>query len=331
MQAQKSKTFLTERSDTKEYKHKELLLIYRNCIKSRLLEYRLSELWHEHRGRVIFSGLGAEVAPSVIATQLMPEDNLIPRYRGIAAIVSKGVAAEKIVAEALRRKTGTARGIGDVSSWGDPTHGVPGYTISLGAMFSVAIGLALSACLRNERRIIVQFFGDGEATRATFAGALNLASLWGLPILFVCENNGVCDSVATRDISAARNFADVATAYQVKNQVVSDMDASDLYTRTKAILNFVRTERRPFFLEIMCRRFPPHSSAYERSAPGKKSVPKEFDPLVKFKDYLIDAGVTEDEITKMVRDEKEAIEKIITKTQSDSILTEEEFFSVFYE
>ena len=163
----------------------KLWLLYENCLKARCLDEKLQEVYHNTRKGILFSGVGSEVGPAAVASLLKQDDYLIPRYRGYAALIAKGVPIERIAGEKLQRSIGTAMGIGDASPYRYAQCGVAGNTIVLGGGFAIAVGLALSFKLKKEDRIVAIFFGDGEASRNTLGGALNLASLWGLPLFFL--------------------------------------------------------------------------------------------------------------------------------------------------
>src|SRR3989338_5722888 len=223
----------------------ELLDTYDNCIKSRYLDELLQRIFHAYHTRSIFSGIGAEIGPSIVTKLLRHDDYLIPRFRGVAAILGKGISIERVVAEILERKTGTAKGVGDASPFRDPSCGIPGYSISLGGMFAVALGLAFAVKFKKEERVVVQFFGDGEASRPTFGSALNLASLWQLPILFVCENNGISISTRIDEMSTTKTIAERAKGYNTGGETISETDVIYLHERAKTIIAQVRLTRRP--------------------------------------------------------------------------------------
>ena len=309
----------------------ELLRVYENCIKSRLLDEKLQELYYEGRTHILFSGIGAEVGPSIIAALLEQNDYLIPHYRGYAAILGRGVQIEKIVGEKLGKNIGLTRGIGDAAPFRDPEHNILGYTINLGTNFSIAVGVGLAIKLKKENRIVAIFFGDGEASRNTLGGALNLAALWRLPILFVCLNNGVSISTPVNEISSTKTIAERAKGYNVEAETISEINIPRLYERTKKIVTHARDEKHPFFLEIIQKRFPPHSSNYGDRPFRGSMIPKDKDPLSHLKMFLHRSGISDIELLESREKTNNVIESAFAKVLSEKSLSKEDFFSIYHD
>ncbi len=311
---------------------KEIFLkIYENCVRSRYLEQSLWELWYQHQIRTLYSGLGSEMASSIIVALLEKNDYLIPRYRGYAAALSKGIPVEWIIAEMLGKKTGTSKGIGDVSSFHDRDCSVSGYTINLGAMFPAAIGLALSIIFKKENRIVVHFFGDGEASRTLFASALHLASLWRLPILFVCENNRISDKTVLEDTSPTATIAQRAKGYDIEAASISDTDPVAIFTRASEMIAACRQNKRPFLLEIMQKRFMPHSSFEETRSAAEEKIFPDQGPLNTWVKFITQNGILNKELISREKSAEEEVRAAIQKIQKEKELSQEEFFSIFYE
>ena len=310
---------------------RELLRVYENCIKSRLLDEKLQELYFDGRTHILFSGVGAEVGPSTIALLLGQNDYLVPHYRGYAALLGKGVLIEKILGEKLGRKTGSTMGIGDAAPFQDPKHNVLGYTINLGTNFSIAIGIGLAVKLKKEEGIVAVFFGDGEASRNTLGGALNLASLWRLPILFVCLNNGMSISIPITEMSSTKTVAERARGYHVETETISETEISHLYERTQKIVTSIRDEKQPFLLEIKQKRFPPHSSNYDNHPFLGSMIPKDEDPLFHLETFLRRSSVSNTELFESREKINNLIESAFAEALNEKQLSEEDFFSIYHD
>lgn len=309
----------------------KLLHVYENCIKSRLLDEKLQELYYERRTHILFSGIGAEVGPSIIVALLEQSDYLIPHYRGYAAILGKGAHIERIIGEKLGKNIGLTKGIGDAAPFRDPEHGILGYTINLGTNFSIAVGVGLAAKLKKENKIVAVFFGDGEASRNTLGGTLNLASLWRLPIFFVCLNNGVSISTPITEMSSTKTVAERARGYHVETETISEIEISHLHERAQKIITSIRDKRQPFLLEIKQKRFPPHSSNYDSHPFLGNMIPQGEDPLSYLEIFLRRSGISDNEFLESHEKINNLVESAFAKALNEKSLSEDDFFSIYHE
>lgn len=306
-----------------------LLLAHRTAWQSRHLERFLFRHWRKGLLRPLFSGYGAEVAPSIITALLKKSDYVVPRYRGYAAVIGKGMQPERLVAELAGRAGGVARGVGDIG-FHEPAIGIPGSSINLGAMFAVSIGLGLSVRHRGDAGVVAQFFGDGEASRTTLPSALNAAALWKLPVLFICENNRVSDKARLSDMSATTSLTKLAEGVGVRSATVSDTDAMTLAAVAEERLAHVRVAHEPFFLEVTEQRFAAHSSANE-AFDSVPAIPETEDPLILFEHQLVRGGVRQEDLERAVQETEKEIVDAIDAAFAQRRLTEAEFRTLFYE
>ncbi len=307
--------------------------IYKNSVKSRYLDERLLEYYQKKLiKRTLFSGIGAEVGPSIIVKILQSEDYLLPAFRGYAAVLAKGISPEEIIAEVMDKKTGLTQGLGDVGSFYSSRLNIPGYSTVLGTMFAVGIGLAFSIAQKNEKRILVQFFGEGEATRNTFGGALNLAALWRLPVLFICLNNDISIETKFSEMSATATMAERGCGYGVESETITEKEPRRLFTRAKEIVEHVRDSRRPFLLEVLQKRFEPHSSRYSRDhALSNELFLGDEDPLHILEKTLKELGISESQLASLKAEAIESIQRAFSKTEKEIPLSQEEFLSFIHE
>lgn len=316
-----------------------LLKIYKNSILSRYLEECFLSLYHENSqllndgfgSHSIFSGIGTEIGPSTVTTQLSREDILIPRYRGFAAFLGKGMSLQKIVSELLQKQTGASKGIGDAAGLRDPDIGIPGYSINLGGMFGVTLGLAFAKRVKKGPGIVVQFFGDGEASRSTFGSALNLAMIWKLPILFVCENNGVSISMNIEKMSATLTIGERARGYGMPHITASDRDPLLMYENTKSAVAYVREKGLPMLFEIVEKRVSPHSSEFDSVPFLGKDIPPGDDPLEILKDVIVAHGISKSNLESITVNVRRAIDGALDAAMKEERLSEKEFFSIYHE
>ncbi len=311
----------------------QLLTIYENCLTARSLDEHLQKLFYSGEVPValFMSGVGAEVGSGTVATLLQPHDSLIPHYRGFAEIVSKQMPVEKIAAEILRKKTGPSKGVGDSCPFHDVERNVFGSSMVLGTKFSIAIGIGLGMKLKNDPGIIAVFFGDGESSRSTFGSALNLASLWELPILFVCRNNSVSINATIEKMSSTKTIAERAQGYDVSTATVQDTDWEQLYEKSKESIAFVRNKRRPFLLEIEERRFTSHTVKSPKGAFFSDMIPNNEDPLHCLERALLKTGVPSEDLSKRKKKITALVETSIQSALETGSLSPEDILSTYYE
>lgn len=233
---------------------KRLLNLYKKILLARNIESRVEEEYEKIRKagnevRFLVYATGQEAGPVAVCDLLKKEDYLIPAYRGVAAVVGKGMAPMKIIAEVLSRSGGPLKGISNAGSFTEPSPGIFPNSDILGNNFGTAVGMGLAIAGQSNGHIVTIFFGDGASTRSTFYGALNLSALWDLPIFWVCENNKY--SLATRyDSSSRTGIAEKARAFGIRSEVIDGNNAVKIFLKAEELINYVRKERKPAFLEL---------------------------------------------------------------------------------
>lgn len=309
-----------------------LMRIYDNCWRARFLDKTLRQVLPAEFQRSFFSDYGAELGPSITSLLLRKEDYLIPQYRGFSAFLGKGITPERIAGELFRKKIGTTKGLGDSTSFRDPALGIPGYTINLGAMFAVSVGLAFAVKFKNEDRIVAHCFGDGEASRTVFGSALNLASLWELPILFVCFNNGISIETPMGKMSSTKNIADRASGYNLEGETISDTEPLHLYERTKGAIEEIRKSNKPFLLEILGKRPVPHSVIDTKDVNTFPAVPEAEDPVLIFEKMLIEKfNIKFDTLRNLKERAASSVTDAVKRAEASEEPSLEEFLTIYQE
>lgn len=293
-----------------------LLGMYKTAMQAREVELVLFALWSQGRTRALFSGAGAEITGAVLTQLLKSNDYLIPRFRGYSAAIGKGVSFEEIIAEMMGLSSGVNAGAGGATPFHSTKHNIPYYSINLGANFSVADGIALGLKKRNVDSVVAILFGDGEVTRTTFPASLNIASLWSLPVIFVCEANNQCDQMDTNNISAS-SAAVLANAYGIESAVVCDSDSEQLCTVMENAVGVVRRGK-PYLVEVIQYRHTQHSSGYHFSF-AAENIDTEKDSLRSFENYLVSKGVPNQELTAIKNSITEKVDQYVSHLTSDSL------------
>ncbi len=273
----------------------------------RRFEERCVELYSAQKIRGFLHLYIGEEAVAVGAMEaLAPEDNVVATYREHGHALLRGIPAAAVMAEMFGKATGCARGRGGSMHMFSAEHRFfGGHAIVAGAL-PVAAGLALADRLSGRRAITACFFGDGATEEGEFSETLNLASLWRLPVLFLCENN-----LYAMGTHVARHAADPdlyrrAAPYRIPAEVVDGMDVTAVEKAVRAAADAVRAEKGPAFVELRTYRFRAHSMYDPDRYRDKAEIErwKERDPIATFTARLRSEGLCADE--DLARLEREA-------------------------
>jgi 2-oxoisovalerate dehydrogenase E1 component len=242
---------------------------------------------------------GHEIISAAVAAAIEPADYMTATYRGLADEIAKGVPLREMWAEMLGKQTGTSKGRGGPMHISDPEHGLMLCTGIVGAGMPIATGLGLSSLLKRDGRVTITNFGDGATNIGAFHESLNLASVWSLPVVFVCQNNQYGEH--TRYGDTARNAAvvDRAAAYAMRGIRVDGMDPAATYHAAREAVEHARRGDGPVLLECVTFRTLGHVLSDKNEYMDQQQLADEIarDPVPRFRESLIDDGVaTEDQL-----------------------------------
>ena len=238
---------------------------------------------------VYYSPRGQEVIPSAVSVNLTDEDYICTIYRGIHDMLAKGVPPKLLWAEIAGKATGTCKGKGGPMHITHPATGVMVTTGIVGSSMPIANGLALAAQLRGERRIAVAYFGDGASNIGAFHESLNMAAIWKLPVIFVCQNNLYGEHTRYELTTSARRISDRAASYQMPGVTVNGNDPLAMYSAANEAVARARSGGGPTLIEALTFRFQGHvfgdMDAY--MIEGEKEAALSRDPVPTFRAWLI--------------------------------------------
>ncbi|MGW3472423.1 thiamine pyrophosphate-dependent dehydrogenase E1 component subunit alpha [Saccharopolyspora sp. NPDC000995] len=204
-------------------------------------------------------GKGQEGAAAGAAAALRRDDYLFYQGRGATWPLAKGMALGPIIGDLLGKVTGSAGGKGaGVPHWADASLGIMGEGATLGSVYHIAAGAALSAQLRGTDQVALANFGDGTAARGTFHETLLQASVWRLPLIYFCENNGISVSTRFEEVSPTKTIAERAAAYGVPGEVVDGHDALEMYEAVAKAVDRARAGQGPTLIEATVTRVGGH-------------------------------------------------------------------------
>jgi pyruvate dehydrogenase E1 component alpha subunit len=240
---------------------------------------------------------GQEAVSVGMSAALNPDDYVTMTYRGHGHALARGIGMEEIFAELMGRRSGVSLGLGGSMHLTDLDRNVIGCFAIVGAGLPVAVGAAMSAKLRRDGRISVTFFGDGATNIGTFHEALNMASVWQAPVVFVCENNLYGEYSPVRATTPIDDLAERASSYRMPGIVVDGNDVEAVYESASQAVARARSGAGPTLLECKTYRHRGHS----RTDPGKYRPDAEVkawlarDPLKVAGDRLTAAGLLSSE------------------------------------
>ena len=249
-----------------------------------------------------YSPRGQEVIPAALSVNLSDTDYICTIYRGIHDMLAKGLPVKLLWAEIAGRVTGTCKGKGGPMHITHPATGVMVTTGIVGSSMPIANGLALASQIRGENRVTVAYFGDGAANIGAFHEALNLASVWKLPVVFVCQNNRYGEHTRYEVTTSAPRIADRAAGYGMPGVHVDGNDPLAMYAAAKEAIDRARTGAGPTLIEAMTFRFHGHvfgdMDGYMKQ--GEKDEALARDPVPAWRAWLLRQGHTsESELQQM--------------------------------
>ncbi len=259
----------------------------------RLFEESAQQLYFSgkvHGTMHLYSGEEA-VAVGAIAA-LRPSDYITSTHRGHGHAIAKGQDVNAMMAELLGKETGVCRGRGGSMHMADLTLGNLGANGVVAGGIPIAVGAGLSLRLQKTDGVVVCFFGDGASNTANFHESLNMAAIWNLPVVFLCENNQYAMSMPAQRSVSAPSIADRACAYDIPGAAVDGMDVLAVYEAVKIAARRARRGEGPTLLEAVTYRYKGHSKSDKQVYRTKEELRAwmERDPIPRFQAWLADRG-----------------------------------------
>jgi pyruvate dehydrogenase E1 component alpha subunit len=243
--------------------------------------------------------IGQEAVGVGAISQLRPTDNVLSSYREHGHALVKGVDPNKLMAELYGRATGVSKGKGGSMHIYSAEHQMLGGYAIVGAQITLACGYGLAAKHRKQDTITMVFFGDGAVDEGGFHEGLNLASLWKLPIVYICENNLYSMGMAVERAWAVPTLEPRAAAYGMAYERLDGMDVLAMHAGIARAVERARTNGEPTLIEAMTYRFRGHSMADPAAYRSKEESERwraTRDPITLFENHLRDAGMADDDV-----------------------------------
>jgi TPP-dependent pyruvate/acetoin dehydrogenase alpha subunit len=262
----------------------------------KLIEIRIFEEMTVKLGRsgkiggYIHPYIGEEAVAVGACMAINTEDYLTSTHRGHGHCIAKGSSLDKMMAELFGKVTGYCKGRGGSMHIADAKLGILGANGIVGGGIPIAVGAGLSCKKKKDGRVVICFFGDGAVNNGVFHEALNMASIYKLPVIFICENNMFANSTNVKDSTSIENIGDRSHAYSMPGYVIDGSDVIEIFSTVKKAVGYARDGHGPSLIEAKTYRFYGHHSndpAVYRNKEEENYYKKEKDPVANFKNKLL--------------------------------------------
>jgi pyruvate dehydrogenase E1 component alpha subunit len=290
--------------------------LFHQMILIRLVEEQASTLYQQGKiGGFLHLYIGQEAVSTGLISARQSQDRVITAYRDHGVAINCGISAKVVFAELLGKLTGCSEGRGGSMHMADVKQNFWGGHAIVGAHLPIAAGLALGDRYQDHDSVTICMFGDGATNIGYFHEALNLSKVWGLSVLWVCENNLYGMGTAVERASAVSEIRQKAEGYLIPNSRVDGMDVIKVREEAEKALEKVRTNKSPYFLEIQTYRFRGHSMGDPeryRSSEEVKCWEDEEDPIGIYHKYLVENKIaTPDELDEIIKTSEQEVQEAV--------------------
>ena len=297
-------------------KKNDYLELYRQMVLIRRLEERSAALYQEGKiGGFLHLYIGQEAVSTGLISVRRPEDRVITAYRDHGVAINVGIPAKQIMAELLGKETGISKGRGGSMHMADVTKNYWGGHAIVGAHLPIAAGMALGDQYQGNKGVTICMFGDGAINIGFFHEALNLSKAWKLPVLWVCENNQYGMGTSVDRATGMKEVHQRAEGYDIPHSRLEDgMDVMKVRAAAEAALEYVRSGKGPFFLEIATYRFQGHSMGDPQRYRKKEEVTQweKTDPIGIYNHYLTAEKIAaKDDLAKIEKEVDQEVQEAV--------------------
>ncbi|MFB4167228.1 pyruvate dehydrogenase (acetyl-transferring) E1 component subunit alpha [Virgibacillus sp. JSM 102003] len=277
--------------------------------------------------------VGQEASASGACAVLQDQDKITSTHRGHGHCIAKGADVNKMMAELFGRENGYCKGKGGSMHIADVEQGNLGANGIVGGGIPLAVGSALTAHMKKQDYVTLCFFGDGATNEGSFHEALNLASIWNLPIVFICENNQYGMSGPVKDMVNVKDISERAQSYGFPGVTVDGNDIVEMMNTTHEAVENARSGNGPTLIEAKTYRWKGHSKSDAKKYRTREEEKewKDKDPIKRFAGVLIEAGIFTEEESKSLRSEaKQAVEDSVDFAKEGPMPAHEDLLNDVY-
>ena len=293
--------------DVKNIDKKILLNLFKNMLKSRMIEEKMIILLRQGKVSKWFSGIGQEAISTGVTLALESDEYILPMHRNLSVFTSREIPLDKLFAQWQGKQEGFTKGRDRSFHFGSNEHHIVGMISHLGPQMGVACGIALSNKLKGNNKLCAVFTGDGGTSQGDFHEALNLASTWNLPVIFCIENNGYGLSTPVNEQYAIENLADRGAGYNIDSYVVDGNNVVDVYNCLTKVTKKMKSDNKPVLIEFKTFRMKGHEEASGQAYIDPKIIEEwaKKDPIKHFEEFLIKSKHLDNKAFKVIKNDLE--------------------------
>jgi len=279
-----------------------LVDLYQKMLKSRMIEEKMITLLRQGKISKWFSGIGQEAISTGITSVLNKDEFILPMHRNLSVFTSRNIPLKRLFAQWQGKEDGFTKGRDRSFHFGTIEYNIVGMISHLGPQMGVACGIALSEKLNKTDKICAVFTGDGGTSQGDFHEALNLASVWKLPVIFAIENNGYGLSTPTNEQYAIEDLADKGASYGIESHIIDGNNIIDVYKVISKVSKSIRKDPKPILLEFKTFRMKGHEEASGQGYIENSLIEKwaKKDPIKNYEKFLLKEKIISDDSIKKI-------------------------------